>query len=81
MPWPPNPALVDDGCPCGDSGTTTGCEFPPCCLDQQESRPRRRPSPPPTLRTVHLEGVGQYRQLLFELAEPLVLSAEEYTAY
>jgi hypothetical protein len=47
----------------------------------RKGRPRRRPSPPPTLRTVHLEGVGTYRQLLFELAEPLMPSAEEYAAY
>jgi 2,5-diamino-6-(ribosylamino)-4(3H)-pyrimidinone 5'-phosphate reductase len=35
--------------------------------------------PPP--RTTHPPKVGWYRQLLFELAEPVVLTAEEYIVY
>jgi hypothetical protein len=38
MPWPPIPALDDNGCPCG-AGGTTGCDLPPCCLDQQPATP------------------------------------------
>jgi len=36
---------------------------------------------PPVPRTTHPPRVGWYRQLLFELAEPVVLSAEEYMTY
>jgi hypothetical protein len=35
----------------------------------------------PAPRTTHPPRVGWYRQLLFELVEPVVLSAEEYIAY
>jgi hypothetical protein len=35
----------------------------------------------PIPRTTHPLRVGWYRQLLFELAEPVVLLAEEYVAY
>jgi hypothetical protein len=35
----------------------------------------------PLPRTVHPLRVGWYRQLLFKLAEPVLLSAEEYKAY
>jgi hypothetical protein len=39
-------------------------------------------SQPPAIRTTHPPKVGWYRQLIFELAEQLVvLSAEEYAAY
>jgi len=58
-----------------------GANVHPVVSTSRKGRARRLPSMPPTLRTVHPEGVGQYRQRLFDLVEPLVLSAEEYIAY